>query len=140
MIKIKEFINKNRQKILLINGSLIIFLLIITIIINVSFGNKKTLEKELIRIGKEFYEQNYYPLLSTDETNREEFLKNLEKTGLNFNLEFLKNNVKDVPKFVNSKTNEECDNTKTYILITPKANYGKTDYDIKVELVCGFNK
>lgn len=141
MLKVKEFIKENQKKILIINGSLIVFFLIFIVIINISYGNKKELEKELISLGRNFYENEYYPLLSSNENDRKEFLTKLEKIGLNFNLDFLiksDSNKKDF-KFINSKTNKECDKIKTQVIITPKANYSKKDYNIKAELVCGFD-
>ena len=38
----------------------------------------------------------------------------------------------------NSKTNQECDKTNSMVIIYPKEPYGKKDYRIDTNLVCGF--
>ena len=43
-----------------------------------------------------------------------------------------------IKKFVNSKTNHEWDKTNSMVIIYPKEPYGKKNYRIDTNLVCGF--
>ncbi|MCM1052991.1 MAG: hypothetical protein NC483_03355 [Ruminococcus sp.] len=141
----REFIKEHRKIILLIDGILIILmfaLLILVVSLNSGGSNKRELEKELEKLGKDFYENEYYPLLSDNTDERINFLKSTEKSGIKISLENIKSYNKDkgkeITNFVNSDTKEACDAKRTRVIITPKDNYSKTSYDIKVELHCGF--
>ena len=91
------------------------------------------------------YENFYYDQVGTNDTEKKEFVKKYETIGIKVNLDNLSrldsdNNKKIVDKFVNSKTKEECDKINTRVIIYPKSPYEKTSYDIKTELVCGFDE
>ena len=47
---------------------------------------------------------------------------------------------KIIDKFVNSKTKKECDKLSTRVIIYPKSPYEKDSYNIKTELICGFDE
>ncbi len=141
----REFINKHRKIILIIDGVLIVLmfaLLILVVSLNDGGDNKRELEKELEKLGKDFYENEYYPLLSDNAEERANFLKSTEKSGIKINLENIKSYNKDKGRdtinFVNSETNEACNLEKTRVIIYPKSDYSKKSYEIKVELDCGF--
>lgn len=141
----REFIKEHRNMILLIDGILIILmftLLIIVISLSNNGNNKRELEKELESLGRDFYENEYYPLLSDNAEERANFLKSTEKSGIKISLQDIKNyntsKGKNITNFVNSATKEVCNTEKTRVIITPKAKYSKTSYEIKVELSCGF--
>ena len=72
-----------------------------------------------------------------------ENIKKFETTGIKVDLDNLsrqsnesKEKVKD---FVNDK-NEECNKNNTKVIIYPKDPYGKTNYELEIQLDCGFDK
>jgi len=49
-------------------------------------------------------------------------------------------NKEKVAELVDPDNKNVCDAKNTKVIIMPKEGYGKTDYEIKVELDCGFDK
>lgn len=142
-----DFINKNKK--LVIGGVIgIVAIIIIILILKVcmsSKNNKAELEKSLKEMGADFYENVYYDKVKTNDEERKEFLKGFEKTGIKVDLDNLgryngKVNEKVVETFVNSKTKEKCDKNQTKAIIYPVKPYGKKDYKIETEIVCGFDE
>lgn len=124
-------------------------ILIIAIILIIIFSSKKSEEDKLNDMLKElginFYENFYYDQVGTNDTERKEFVKKYETIGIKVNLDNLSRlnsdeSKKMVDKFVNSKTKKECDKSNTRVIIYPKTPYEKDSYDIKTELVCGFDE
>ncbi len=106
---------------------------------------EKKLERSLKEMGRDFYEDYYYDQTGETLEDREKFLKPFKTIGIKVTLDGLsrynsKENQAKIEEFVNRKTNEKCDTMSTRAIIYPKEKYGKTDYDIKVELSCGFDK
>lgn len=124
-------------------------ILIIAIILIIIFNSKKSEEDKLNdmlkELGVNFYENFYYDQVGTNDTERKEFVKKYETIGIKVNLDNLSrlnsdDSKKMVDKFVNSKTKKECDKSNTRVIIYPKTPYEKDSYDIKTELVCGFDE
>lgn len=124
-------------------------ILIIAIILIIIFSSKKSEEDKLNdmlkELGVNFYENFYYDQVGTNDTERKEFVKKYETIGIKVNLDNLSRlnsdeSKKMVDKFVNSKTKKECDKSNTRVIIYPKTPYEKDSYDIKTELVCGFDE
>lgn len=124
-------------------------ILIIAIILIIIFNSKKSEEDKLNdmlkELGVNFYENFYYDQVGTNDTERKEFVKKYETIGIKVNLDNLSRlnsdeSKKMVDKFVNSKTKKECDKSNTRVIIYPKTPYEKDSYDIKTELVCGFDE
>lgn len=124
-------------------------LLIIAIILIIIFNSKKSEEDKLNdmlkELGVNFYENFYYDQVGTNDTERKEFVKKYETIGIKVNLDNLSRlnsdeSKKMVDKFVNSETKKECDKSNTRVIIYPKTPYEKDSYDIKTELVCGFDE
>lgn len=124
-------------------------ILIIAIILIIIFNFKKSEEDKLNdmlkELGVNFYENFYYDQVGTNDTERKEFVKKYETIGIKVNLDNLSRlnsdeSKKMVDKFVNSKTKKECDKSNTRVIIYPKTPYEKDSYDIKTELVCGFDE
>lgn len=124
-------------------------ILIIAIILIIIFNSKKSEEDKLNdmlkELGVNFYENFYYDQVGTNDTERKEFVKKYETIGIKINLDNLSRlnsdeSKKMVDKFVNSKTKKECDKSNTRVIIYPKTPYEKDSYDIKTELVCGFDE
>ena len=106
--------------------------------------NKAELTANLEKLGKAFYEDFYYVRNEEAQENMVEFIKGFEKTGISVDLENI-SKVATVDKelvdsMVNSKTKKKCDVKETRVTFFPKAPYGKTDYEMKVELSCGFEE
>ena len=124
-------------------------ILIIAIILIIIFSSKKSEEDKLNdmlkELGVNFYDNFYYDQVGTNDTERKEFVKKYETIGIKVNLDNLSRlnsdeSKKMVDKFVNSKTKKECDKSNTRVIIYPKTPYEKDSYDIKTELVCGFDE
>lgn len=147
MTKIKEFIIKNKKQVLIIIGVLfvlIIALLIFLFLVNKGDRNEKKLENYLTEMGKDFYENYYYDRVGKTDDERKKFLKEYQSIGIKVDLDNLgrynsKVNEEKIKEFINTDTNELCDNKKTRVIIYPKENFGKTDYDLEIELSCGYD-
>ena len=135
----------DKKKIGIIAGvAIVVIALVVGIILFLNRSNEKTLTANLNKLGKQFYEEFYYPSQEKSQEDVKEFIKKFEKTGIKVNLE----NIAKVSKvdqdlvktMVNSKTKKDCDKTASYVIIKPKKPYGKTDYTIEVTLECGFTK
>ena len=135
----------NNKKIII--GAIGVIVLVL-IIIGIVFGvkscgktsNEKQLKENLTAMGKTFYEEFYYPQMESSQEDVKEYMKKFETTGIKVNLANLSKVSKVDKKLVESLTKENCDEEKTSVRITPKSPYGKTDYDIEVELSCGNEK
>ena len=145
MEKTKAFLSQNK-KIMMVVSLIVVALVVFLVGFMFLSGNSR--EKELTQMledmGREFYEEYYYDGLNKTESEKEEFFKKYEKQGIKINLKNLsrynsKVNEKKIKEFVNPKTNESCDLDSSMVYIYPKKVYGKKDYDIKVQLVCGFD-
>jgi len=134
-------------------GILILTIIIIFIVIyKCSFSPQKTkkeysavLEENLEIMGKDFYENYFYPVVAKDLENQElkTYLMNYEDSGLKVTLDILgkynnQANSEIIKKFYNDKTGEKCDSKNTYVYIYPKEPYQVNDYDLKVELSCNY--
>lgn len=141
----------NKKNIIIICVSVVI-IAVAVVILCFCLGNKKDSKKDnkaeltanLEKLGKSFYEDFYYVRNEEAQENMVEFIKGFEKTGISVDLENI-SKVSTVDKelvdsMVNSKTKKKCDVKKSKVTFFPKAPYGKTDYDIKVELSCGFDE
>ena len=127
----------------------VIVLVALLVVVAAGFGlsyafnpsKKSKLETELKEMGKSFYEDFYYDLVVN--SNGVENIKKFETTGIKVDLDNLsrqsnesKEKVKD---FVNDK-NEECNKNNTKVIIYPKDPYGKTNYELEIQVDCGFDK
>ena len=135
------------KKFIIIGISVIVIICLILIFVNPfsgkSNGNEDKLNANLNQLGKDFYEGYYYPSQEKSQTDVKKFLERFEKNGIKINLQNLAK-ISSIDKeliesMVNSKTNEKCDFEKTTVTIYPKTPYGKTDYELKVNLDCGFD-
>ena len=99
---------------------------------DVNTKNYSKYEKEIINIGREYYEKEYYPLID----NPKEMLKEYKEFGIKMDLEIL-NNYK---KFSDNTTKYLVDNNCNYqiskVIIKPKSNYKVKSYDIDINLEC----
>ncbi|MDD6223415.1 MAG: hypothetical protein PUB18_00215 [bacterium] len=135
----------------LVIGIVVVFVMIsLVVVAMLLFGGKKESQKEklsksLEAMGTDFYENYYYPQIATTDEERKEFVKKYENMGIKINLDNLSRyntsqNEERVKEFVNEETKEKCDQTNTRVIIYPKSPYKKESYELKVELVCGFDK
>ena len=151
MKNLLEKIKNNKGKLLIVLAIIVVVVGSIVLVTKL-IGKNKVSEKEnlttqLENIGRNYYENYYYVSAgNTEEENgKEKYLSNFATVGLKINLENLlryNNTLKDKneTKFVNSKTNENCNYEKSMVTIYPKSPYGKTDYTINVYLDCGFEE
>lgn len=137
----------NKKKIIIGVCAFLILLvgIIITsvIVLNNNRTNEEELKKEITKLGKDVYENNYYQVIGSDDESRASNLSLYKDTGIKFNLDNLATmssleEDKVLDKFVNSKTGEKCDAKKSRVIIYPKESYKQKDYTIEVELECGF--
>ena len=142
MKKLQTFFKNKRNVAIVSVCAVIVIALGFVIFGNSSKRMQAKLEKELQALGKDFYENFYYDLVVKD--NGLEAISKFKTVGVKINLDnisrYKEENADIVKDFINPKTKEECDKLTTRAVIYPKAPYGKTDNEVKVELVCGFDE
>ena len=117
-------------------------------------SNETQLKENLEKLGRQFYEEFYYPhQVSYIETSNSKLKKGATKitleshfsklstSGIVVDLEniskYSKINKELVDSMTNAKTNEKCDVKNTKINVKPTKPYGNKDYTIEVTLACG---
>ena len=138
---------KNKKMIIIVAAALVVVVAVVLIFVKPFGGkssdNQEELTKSLEKLGKSFYEDYYYPSQEKSQTDVKEFVKRFEKNGIKINLTNLSKissiDTSVLETMTNSKTKEKCNYENTSITIIPKSPYGKSDYDIKVNLDCGFD-
>ncbi len=153
MGNLKEFIFKvkgffTRKNILIIKLSIsvlvLLFILFGFVFSKMDFGNKTNLKTSLKEMATDFYENFYYDQieqLGNGEVDKADYLKEFSTVGIKISLENLEEYddgkyLSDIAKFVNNKTKEPCNKYNTKATIYPKEPYGKTDYEIEINLEC----
>lgn len=144
MKKIKNLL-KNKRVLIAIGVILVIIIVVIVILVLPKENVEQNLENSLKEMGQDFYENYYYDQTGTTDEEKADFLSRYATIGIKINLDNLGRynsevNQEKIAEFVNPDTNESCDKENTRVIIYPKESYGKTDYDIEVELVCGFDE
>lgn len=134
---------QKRKKTIIILSILLITVLIFLAVILLFEDTENKYKKELESLGREYYENYYYNLIGKTLTEKKDFLIDYTSLGIKIDLDNIsrynnKANKDKVDKFINPKTKKPCDTKNTKVIIYPKENFGKKDYDIKVELECGF--
>lgn len=140
-------LKKLNKKHYYIIGGIILLIIIITSVL-IMIGNKQQngsqkLLNELKQLGESFYEDFYYNQVGKTDEEKRAFLEKYTDIGIKVSLDNLARSKKDqsgdiLKKFVNSKTNVKCDKTNSMVTIYPRDPYGKRDYRIDANLVCGF--
>ena len=150
MEKLLTIINNNKKAFII--GLIALILVVLGVIfIPKVFMNKLNEEEKLTQsleiLGRKYYEDYYYVSAanSDDLQDKADFLSNYSEIGLKISLEnILRYNEtledKDTTEYKNRKKKQDCDKSKSMVTIYPKKDYGAKDYDIKVTLVCGFDK
>lgn len=136
----------NKKQCYIIGGIVLLLIVIISLFLifnNHSKNESQKLSKELKELGISFYEDFYYNQIGKTDDEKKTFLEKYTDIGIKVSLDNLARYKKDeseeiTKKFVNSKTNQECDKTNSMVIIYPKEPYGKKDYRIDANLVCGF--
>lgn len=139
--------NKSNKNLFIAIGCALLVVVAVVVLI-ICLGKEKTNEEELTKnlekLGSQFYTEFYYPAQEKTQKNIAEFIAKFERTGIKVNLENIakvsKIDKKLIEDMVNNKTKKECDKVESYVVITPKAPYGKDDFTVKATLVCGFDK
>lgn len=144
MNKIVDFVKNDKR--ILITGVIILFLIVLGTFLALTVGSTAfNLESELRVMGSDFYENFYYDQLNKSEEEKVKLLSQYSSIGLKVNVDNLVRSNKEVNEekvkgFINPKTKEECDLENTKVIIYPKSPYGKTDYDMEVQIECGLEK
>lgn len=118
---------------------------VVSVMLFIKKSNEEELNKSLEEMGKSFYENFYYEQIGNSSDERSALLSKFTTVGIKVDLDNLSRyddgKFKDeISKFVNNQTNAKCNTTNTKVTIYPKSPYGKTDYSVKTELDCGFDK
>ena len=135
----------DKKKIGIIAGvAVVVIAVVVGLILFLGRSNEKQLNANLTKLGRQFYEEFYYPSQEKSQDDVKAFVKKFEKTGIKINLENIakisKVDKSLVDSMVNKKTKEKCDVKQSTVTIYPEKPYGKTDYKIEVNLECGFKK
>ena len=143
-IKKIDFRKMSNKNVLIIGGTVIgVIVVLVAIFALISRSSQEDkLKSKMEELGKNFYENFYYKQLGK---NNAEFLKKYETLGIKVSLDNLirlntEESEKLTQEFVNKKTKEHCDKTKSQVIIYPVAPYETDSYTIKTELECGFKK
>ena len=135
----------DKKKIGIIAGvAVVVIAVVVGVILFLGRSNEKQLNANLTKLGRQFYEEFYYPSQEKSQEDVKAFVKKFEKTGIKINLE----NIAKISKvdqdlvngMINSKTKKECDKKESTVTIYPEKPYGKSNYKIEVNLECGFKK
>lgn len=153
MNKVKKIFKENK-KVILIIGIIVVLLVALLVAFLVFGGNntnkqEKTLTKYIDEMGRDFYENFYYEQIGKDDDARINFVQDFKDIGIKINLDNLSryttnDEEKDkkfadmIAEFKNKKTNTECNKENTRIIIYPTSPYHKTDYNVEINLDCGF--
>lgn len=149
MSDIKSFILNNKKVFVV---SVVALILVVVVIVgamflfgNGSLSTKAKYENTLREMGKDFYENYYYERTGKNDEERKDFLSKYSTTGIKIDLENLaryngESNKEKVAELVNPDNKNVCDAKNTRVIIIPKDGYKKTDYEIKLELDCGFEE
>ncbi len=128
--------------------SLLVVFMVMLLVVTGCGKDKKDYKKELTdnleKLGRTFYEEFYYPHQIENNEDIASFLVKFKESGVKANLENIsKISVVDkalVDSMVNNETKEKCDFKNSSVTFYPKEPYGKTDYEVKVELECGYEE
>ena len=135
----------DKKKIGIIAGAAVVVIArVVGLIWFLNRSNEKQLNANFTKLGKQFYEEFYYPSQEKSQEDVKAFVKKFEKTGIKINLENIakisKVDKNLVDSMVNKKTKEKCDAKQSTVTIYPEKPYGKSNYKIEVNLECGFKK
>ena len=109
----------NKKQYYIIGGIVLLLIVIISLFLifnNHSKNESQKLSKELKELGISFYEDFYYNQIGKTDEEKKTFLEKYTDIGIKVSLDNLARYKKDeseeiIKKFVNSKTNQECDKT-----------------------------
>lgn len=137
----------NKKMVIIPAAILIVVLIIVLILVLTTKGESQEvkLTNELKELGTDFYENFYYKQIGSNDEERSKFLEKYKDIGIKVNLDNLSRyNGKDskivLEKFVNNKTDKECDKNLTQVIIYPQEPYNQESYEIEVQLECGFKE
>ena len=135
----------SKKKLGIICGAAVVVIgIVVALVLLLGGNNEKKLVSNMETLGKQFYEEFYYPSQEKSQEDVKAFVKKFEKTGIKINLENIAKISKVdqdlVKSMVNSKTKKECDKKESTVTIYPEKPYGKSNYKIEVNLECGFKK
>lgn len=143
MKKVKEFF-MNKKVFGLTISIVILFIGLGVLFFTFADDSKSKLELSLKEMGKDYYENYYYEMSGKSDDERANTVKNYKELGIKVSLDNLKrynsSKKEEVEEFINPKTKEKCDTENTMVTIYPRGEFGRKDYDIKINLVCGFDK
>ncbi len=140
MERLKDFFMNKKGMVIV--GVIAVLIVVLILLFVLKDNTKVNLESTLKDMGIDFYENFYYDKAGDSDEERAAVLQKYKEIGIKINLDNLQryNSEQNAPKikeFVNPKTKEQCNFDDTMVIIYPKENYGKKDYDIKVNIVCG---
>jgi len=129
----------------IITAVVLVAVIVLVVVLAIPKGNKqeKELTAKLQELGAQFYEGYYHKAIGSNDEERANNVKKYANIGIKVDLENLirfNSNDQEALKqlFVNNKTNVECDQKNSKVIIYPEGNFGEKDYRIEVQLSCGF--
>lgn len=146
MIKIfnslKNFAIIHKKATIAVSGSVLGIGLVTTLVIVLTPMEIK-IKNRIIGIGKDFYENTYYQtIVDYNNANDVNLFEERIETGFRFSFAVLSRSSDEyeeiIAEFHNDETMEPCDLDSSIVVIYPISPYGKKDYSIGVDLVCGF--
>ena len=98
-------------------------------------NQEERLKNKLGALGATYYQKVYLPTV-----NNVDELGSYTKDGMKVGLSELISAIyyEDPKEFVNNQTKKQCNYNETYVIIYPQNPYTEDDYEMKVNLECGF--
>ena len=98
-------------------------------------NQEERLKNKLGVLGATYYQKVYLPTV-----NNVAELGSYTKDGMKVGLSELISAIyyEDPKEFVNNQTKKQCYYNETYVIIYPQNPYTEDDYEMKVNLECGF--
>ncbi len=124
---------------------MLVVVIVLVVVLVIPKGNKqeKELTAKLQELGAQFYEGYYHKAIGSTDEERANNVKKFANIGIKVDLEnLIRFNSDDQDAlnklFVNKKTEAQCDQKNTKVIIYPEGAFGEKDYRIEVQLSCGF--
>ena len=98
-------------------------------------NQEERLKNKLGVLGATYYQKVYLPTV-----NNVDELGSYTEGGMKVGLSELISAIyyEDPKEFVNNQTKKQCNYNETYVIIYPQNPYTEDDYEMKVNLECGF--
>ena len=133
-------VNEKNKKVIICIGVIALIIIISLFIViwnngsknDNSINSKDKIEKELVKVGKKYYDEILYPIAKESE----DYLPTYASKGIKNTLNSLKDVITFNEELTKALENKECNYDNTSVIIYPSEPYGTSNYKVEVELDC----